>query len=332
MAAEPVVAALAKLAEGGGGGSLSTTLVKSSLPEPLAAFLLAHLPEPAADGGVAYGSFDPFPYDQAAPEGRPLPERSLDNFTHGFAVIEHLNKARTDPPAFAALLAESLKGCFDGKKFAPPWGGKYLLQEGEAAFQSLLQTLQSTKPMAAVTLSEPVCAAAQALANAIGGGTNAQPPALEERLKGVGRFSGIACEAVLTGVRGPLAIVTMLLISDGDAQRQFRSFLLHPDIRVGGFGLAEGGRERECTGTLTLLQLFAPALAEPTTVVCEAGVPPSAAFHEVLNAVPSEEFRKQALDALAAGKKVVVKHELTSVDLTTTEASGAGQTMRLQFS
>ena len=51
-----------------------------------------------------------------------------------------------------------------------------------------------------------------------------------------GTAGGSATETMVFGVRKPEAIVALLLMSDGDASRQNRGFLLNKDLAVGGMG------------------------------------------------------------------------------------------------
>ena len=57
--------------------------------------------------------------------------------------------------------------------------------------------------------------------------------AMEARLKGLGTWSGVAGEAVMYAMRKPEAIVTMMLLCDGDPQRKNRAFALNPDVKMG---------------------------------------------------------------------------------------------------
>ena len=55
---------------------------------------------------------------------------------------------------------------------------------------------------------------------------------LEQRLAKYGTWSGVAGEAVVYGTRQPEAIVVQLLLSDGDASRRNRAFLMHEAVKV----------------------------------------------------------------------------------------------------
>ena len=55
---------------------------------------------------------------------------------------------------------------------------------------------------------------------------------------------------------------------------------------------------------------------------------PSKEFNEVLEAVPSEQVRVMARDALGANKKVKLAYEVTAVELTITDPTGANRPSR----
>jgi formate-dependent nitrite reductase cytochrome c552 subunit len=56
----------------------------------------------------------------------------FDPRAHAFAVVEAVNRARTNPPEYGDALAASLTGCYSGQTFSPPWGGRLKTEEGEA--------------------------------------------------------------------------------------------------------------------------------------------------------------------------------------------------------
>ena len=134
------------------------------------------------------------------------------------------------------------------------------------------------------------------------------------------------------GVRAPEAIIAQMLLCDGDGSRQFRQYLLHPDITVGGFGLAEHPQHGSA-GTLTLLSLFATALTEAHVVECDSGRV-SEEFLQVLDAIPSAQLREMAQNALAAGKKAKLDYQVapkTAAELTIYESDGDAATTRIEW-
>ena len=325
-----VVAALKSLAEGSPGGSLSPSALQGHLAPSHAAFVLRHVQ--VSGEAVKADEFNPFPLDERAASPRPLPETLFSLKAHGFAVIDHLNRARTDPKAYAASLKAALSGAYDGHAMTPPWGGpRIATQEGEAALTDLLAHLETASPMKALKFSQGVAEASQELAAAFGASTiksgNELP--LPDRLGKHGKYNGAAAEAVVFGVRQPEAVIAQLLLCDGDKTRHNRGFLLNAALGVGGMGLAEHA-EHDCVATLTMLQLFAPSLAKDVTVSCLG--PPTMQFNQVLDAIPSDEVRAMCTEALSSGKKVELAYSVASgVDITVTGADGSGQKARLDW-
>ena len=131
--------------------------------------MIQHVAPGAKAGTLKYDGFDPFPLDLAGTAARQLPADATNTITHGHAVLEHLNRARTDPKAYAASLKAALSGAYDGHAMTPPWGGpRIATQEGEAALTDLLAHLETASPMKALKFSQGVAEASQELAAAFG--------------------------------------------------------------------------------------------------------------------------------------------------------------------
>ena len=84
----------------------------------------------------------------------------FDARAHAFAVVEAVNRARTNPPEYANALAASLSGCYSGQTFTPPWGGRLKTEEGEANLLELLQQMREMPPRPALRLLHPLSEAA----------------------------------------------------------------------------------------------------------------------------------------------------------------------------
>ena len=151
------------------------------------------------------------------------------------------------------------------------------------------------------------------------------------------------------GMRKPEAIVTMMLLCDGDSQRKNRAFALNPDVKMGAFASsevagAEGALWRLSSrqskvgpvGVLSMLSHFYPALNEVRTVEFQGPVearrrPMPKAMSEVLAAIPSDEACDLALSALQKGKHLKIEYKMTSVVITVTDRSGAKKVSRLKW-
>ena len=233
---KPVITALEQLTEGLGTQDKPHTLTHASLADqglapPSLGFLKEHVPVVLETSALQPALFDPFPLDKAEPAPRPLPDGAVDRQAHGFSVVEHLNRVRTEPQAYAAHLRSCLTGCFDGTTFTPPLPGqKIKTAEGEATVESLCAFLDKAAPVPEIRLLPPLVDAAFDSASSLTTDSTLSP--LEQRLAKYGTWSGVAGEAVVYGTRQPEAIVVQLLLSDGDASRRNRAFLMHEAVKV----------------------------------------------------------------------------------------------------
>jgi len=75
--------------------------------------------------------------------------------------------------------------------------------------------------------------------------------------------------------------------------------------------------------------MFAINLPDARTVECQGQITP--AFQEVLDAIPSEQARDIATDALIKGKKVVLEYEMVSVNINIFERDGSKQVSQLKW-
>ena len=301
---QPVIEALQELGESHGDGKRRSLIRRLSNPNPQlplaamepmpkaqAAFVVEMTPK-ASDEALQPDHFDPFPADAKAIPERPLPKVGFDARAHAFAVVEAVNRARTNPPEYATALAASLHGCYQGHTFTPPWGGRLKTEEGEANLLELLQQLRAMAPRPALRLLHPLSEAAQQLAEEVAAsaeGRGKHNTSLEERLKSRGKWAGAGGEAVVYSVRQPDAMVAMLLLGDGDSTRRNRTFLLREDLKVAGVGLADHAK-LDSVGVLTLVSMFAINLPEAVAVECQGDVTPD--FQNVLDAIPSEQARR----------------------------------------
>lgn len=283
------------------------------------------------DHAMAPKSFDPFPADRQPVPALPLPKVTLDLRAHGLSVIEHVNKARKEPNNYAARLEADLTGAYDSHIFTcpPSWGGRKLrTAEGEPALHDLLRTLRvAPGNLPVLRLVSALDDAAQQLAEELGAGAASSTP-LVNRLQARGTFSGSAGEAVVYGVRQPEAIAAQLLLSDGDEQRRNRSFLLNGELKVAGFGLADHP-EHGSVCVLVFTSLFATPIHEPAEVECQAE--PSELFMRIIDAIPSDQARDIATDALVLGKKVKLGYKPGAVDITVTERDGSQRCSTLKW-
>ena len=251
-------------------------------------------------------------------EAMSIPTDREGRWTLGWSVIEHVNRVRTGPAAYAAHLRARLSGCYEGNAFSPPWQAeKIQMVEGEGGLEELCTQLESMEPLPAVRLLAPLVDAAHDYATKelrdVPKGQMGSP--LEARLARWGTWGGAAGEALVYGSKDAESIVVTLLLSDGDVSRKNRKFLLHSTVKVAGFAMAEHPTAG-IAGVLSLFSLFAYALDKEVHVTC-AGVV-SADFEEVLDAIPSDEVREIATSALREGKSVTLDYTIVQLDITVT--------------
>ena len=118
-----------------------------------------------------------------------------------------------------------------------------------------------------------------------------------------------------------------MLVSDGDTGRRNCEFLLKGDLRSRRLGLADHAAQGSVS-VITLVTLFARTQGA-TTVECQGSA--SEKFQEVLDAIPSQEARAVATDALVQGKKVTLEYNPDGVQIIVEERDGSKQVSRLQW-
>jgi len=325
---KPVIHALNQLAEGLASDGKPHTLTTASLagqglsPSDTG-FLKEHVPVVIETSALQPELFDPFPLDRLPVAGRPIPEGCIDRQAHGWSVMEHLNRVRTEPKAYAAHLRSRLEGCFDGNVFTPPWpGSKVRTVEGKASVDALCSFLETAAAVPEVRLLAPLVDAAYDSTSCLTEKDSQLSP-LDQRLSKYGTWSGVAGEAIVYGCVQPEAIVVQLLMSDGDSSRRNRTFLMHGQVKVAGFAMSEH-KVHGSVGIISLFSVFVKSLTREVSVTCQ-GVPSSAEFDEVLEAVPSEQAREIALNALSQGKQVTLDYIITQLTITVVEKDGAKQ-------
>lgn len=156
------------------------------------------------------------------------------------AIVEEINRVRTDPSGYAALL-EALLPEFEGTLRRTPNG---LLQsfEGPASVREAVATLRATAPMPPLRLSAGLSAAARDLArdqSSTGGvgheGSDGSNP--ETRISRYGRWGGALSENVSYSAFATATardVVIQLLVDDGVPGRGHRRNILDPTMRLIG--------------------------------------------------------------------------------------------------
>jgi hypothetical protein len=145
----------------------------------------------------------------------------------------------------------------------------------------------------------------------------------------------VSGEAVEYGMRSPEAIVTMLLLSDGDKTRKNRSFVLNPDVRFAVFSLVESDAKGP-VGVLSLLSHFYKTIDGNRTVEMQGPIekrrrPMPPEMRDVLDAIPSEEAVNVVMVGLAQGKRAKIDYTPNSVVITMTDRHGKRQVSKMKW-
>lgn len=97
---------------------------------------------------------------------------------------------------------------------------------------------------------------------------------------------------------------------------------------MAGVGTADH-RNGGSVGVVTLASMYAINLPSAVTVECQGDVTPQ--FQQVIDAIPSEQARSLATDALVVGKRVTLDYEVSKVSITVEERDGSKQVSTLTW-
>lgn len=165
------------------------------------------------------------------------------------AVLAELNRARTDPAGYAAVL-ESLRPYYaaDGTR-SLPGEGRVRTREGVSALDGAIRALRRTSPLPPLSASSGLARAAfdhardQARTGAFGHhGSDGSSPFM--RMNRHGRWQSHAGECIDYGGASAGRVVMNLIIDDGVRDRGHRLNILNPDFTVAGVSSASHPRFR----------------------------------------------------------------------------------------
>lgn len=154
------------------------------------------------------------------------------------AVLAELNRARTDPLAFARSL-RAARGYYQGNLLVRPGVAMtYVTQEGAAPVDEAIAFVSSKPAQIALTAAPVLTAAAvdhqveQRDSGAVGhAGTDGSTPAERVRKHGGNIYVG---EVIAYGSTDPADIVRQLIVDDGVADRGHRRLLFDASLRYAG--------------------------------------------------------------------------------------------------
>ena len=182
---------------------------------------------------------------------------------------------RTNPTDFVPILTE-LKGTFNGNVYQTITGQIMNTNEGESAFQELIDYLNVVTPMHSLQWSEPLYTAAKILADAQGptgqtGHTGPDGSTMQSRIESQMRWEKTIGENIMYNSMTPLEAVLNLCIDDGVSSRGhrtniFKSNFYYTGVATNMHATLTSETVTTFTGSWITPSYTAPTIAVPQSV------------------------------------------------------------------
>jgi uncharacterized protein YkwD len=190
--------------------------------------------------------FCPLAFLPGAQAASAKPAHAINRLDLAKAVIQQMNRARTDPQAYADFL-ETCRPYYNGRLLQIPGQVAIRTQEGVSALDEAIRVLRRTSPVApldeslALTSAAALLAVEQAETGGVGHfGRDGSTPS--SRMARYGTWLDGSAENVDYGSRSAQRIVADLIIDDGEGDRGHRRNILNKDYHVAGAGFGRHPR------------------------------------------------------------------------------------------
>jgi uncharacterized protein YkwD len=164
--------------------------------------------------------------------------RSQQPDPQGRAIVDEINRLRTDPAGYAAIL-EQILPLYAGNDLQRPGQITIRTNEGAAGVREAIAALRAQAPLGPLGYSEGLTRAAADLVRDQGpsgatGHVGSDGSTMSARIERYGQWGGGISENIDYGSTTAREVVTSLVVDDGVSSRGHRRNLLDPAIRFAG--------------------------------------------------------------------------------------------------